>query len=67
MEQQVARHFEEEVADEEHARAEAVNGLAELEIVEHLQPGETDVHTVQVGDDVAEDQEWEKAPGDFRK
>ena len=29
MQQQVARHLEQEVADEEHAGAEAVDGLAE--------------------------------------
>ena len=64
MQQQVAWHFEEEVADEEHPRAESVDRFAEVKVLEHLQPRKPDVHTVQVGDDVAEHQEWQQPPGD---
>ena len=38
VQQHVARHFEEEVADEEHAGAEAVDRFAEPQVGEHLQP-----------------------------
>ncbi|KAG0731879.1 hypothetical protein G6F23_014872 [Rhizopus arrhizus] len=45
--QQVARHFEQEVADEEHAGAQAEHGFAEAQVLRHLQLGEADVDAVQ--------------------
>ena len=63
VQQQVARHFEQEVADEEHAGAGPIDGLTEPEVGEHLEPREPDVHPVQVRDDVTEHQEGEQPPG----
>ncbi|MNS87274.1 hypothetical protein D3C72_1212130 [compost metagenome] len=60
--QHVAWHFEQEVADKEDARAQAVDRFAELEVVQHLQFGEADVHAVQERRDVAHHQEWQQAP-----
>ena len=45
--------------------AEAVDRFAEMQIAEHLQPGEADVHAVEVGDHVAEHQKRKQPPGDF--
>ncbi|WP_238540867.1 hypothetical protein [Herbaspirillum sp. YR522] len=49
----VAGHFEDQVADEEDARPQAVDGVVELERIEHLQLGEADVDAVQVRHQVA--------------
>ncbi len=65
MHQHIARHLEQKVADEENARAQAVHRFAELQIVQHLQFGKTDVHAVQEGRDVAHHQEWQQTPRHF--
>ena len=49
--------FEDEVADEEQARAESEDGLAKVEIDVHLQLGEADVDAIEIRDDVADHQE----------
>ncbi len=46
FEQQVARNFANEVAEKENPRADAVDGLAELEVAQHLQFGEADIDAV---------------------
>ena len=61
LQDHVARHFEDEVADEEDARAEPVDRVAELQVVRHLQLGESDVDAVQERDDVAQEQEGDQA------
>ena len=65
LQDHVARHFEDEVADEEDACAEAVDGVAELQVSRHLQLGEADVDPVEKGDDVADEQERDQVPGDL--
>ena len=60
----VARDFEEEVADEENAGAQAVDRLAEPQIAQHLQFREADVHPIEIGRDVAGEQQRDQAPGD---
>ncbi|MNT22398.1 hypothetical protein D3C72_1577790 [compost metagenome] len=62
MHQQVAGHFEQEVADEEQPGAEAEYGFRELQVLGHLQLGEAHVHAIEVGDHVAEHQERHDAP-----
>ena len=61
VQRQVARDLEEEVADEEHARAEAVDGAGEAEVALELVLGERDVDPIQVGDHV-EDQQHRDEP-----
>lgn len=61
----VARHFKEEVTDEEDAGAEPVDGLAELEVVEHLQLGKAHVDAIEIRDHVAQQQERNQAPRHF--
>ncbi len=60
----VARDFEEEVSDEENAGAQAVDRLAEPQIAQHLQFREADVHPIEIGRDVAGEQQRDQAPGD---
>ncbi|MNK86877.1 hypothetical protein D3C87_1067990 [compost metagenome] len=65
LQQQVARHLEQEVADEENPRAQAVHGLAELQVLEHLELGEAHVDAVDPGQDEQEYEEWDQAHGDL--
>jgi hypothetical protein len=65
LQQQVAGHFEQEVADEEDAGAQAVDSLAELQVLQHLQLGEADVDAVYPGQDKEKDQKGDQAPGDL--
>jgi len=48
VEDEVAGDFEEEVAEEEDAGADAVDSFGEAEVGEHLQLGEADVDAVDV-------------------
>src|SRR3546814_7634540 len=48
VKEQVARHFEEEIAPEENARTERVDGIAKLQIAEHIKLGEADIDPIQV-------------------
>ena len=64
-EDQVARHLEQRVADEEDAGAEAVDGGAEAEVGVHLQRREADVDAVEPGDDVEQQQERQEPPPDL--
>ena len=61
----VARHFEQEIAEKEDARAEAVDGIAELQVARHLQLGEADVDAIEVGKEKAEHQDRQDAHGYF--
>jgi uncharacterized protein YhaN len=62
--QQVGRHLEQEIADEEDAGADAIHGIAELQVGLHLQLGEADIDAVQIGRDKAQEQERHEAPAD---
>ena len=64
MQDDVARDFEEEVSDEKHAGPKAVDRLAEVQIAQHLQFREADVHPIEIGRDVAGEQQRDQAPGD---
>jgi len=50
------------VADEEDAGAQAIHGFAQLQRVEHLELGETDVDAIQVIEEVADEDEGDQAP-----
>src|SRR5574337_460593 len=65
VEHHVARHFEEEVADEEDARGEAEGFAAERQVRIHLQRRIADVGAIQVGDDVEQEDEGHDPPGDL--
>ena len=60
---EVARHLEQKVAEEEDAGAEAVVERGQPERGVHLQRGETDVHAIEIGDEIQERRETESAGG----
>ena len=64
-EEQVAGNFHEEVGNEEDPCAQAIDGFGKLQIVGHLQFGETHVHPVQIGDEVAQQQQRQDSPRDL--
>ena len=45
----VAGHFKHQIADEKYPGAQPVHGLAERQVIEHLQLGKPHVDTVQIG------------------
>ena len=63
LKKEIARHLEEEIADEEDARPETVNRLAEIEVGQHRQLREADVHPVDPGEDKQKDQEADQPHG----
>jgi hypothetical protein len=65
LEDEVRGDLEQEVADEEHAGADSIHGIAEAEILLHLELREPDVHPIEVREDVAEEERGKKAPGDL--
>ena len=68
---QVARHLEQEVADEEQSGSQPVDRpehrLVDPEHFAQMQLGEAKVDPVDVSDDIAEEQEGDEAPVDRRK
>ena len=62
MQHHVAGNLEQEVADEEDARAEAVHRVGELQRLLHAQLGESDVDAVEIGRDVAQEQQRDQPP-----
>jgi hypothetical protein len=62
----VRGHLEQKIRKEEDARAEAKRRLGELEVGVHRQFGEADVHPIEIGDEIAEDQEGEESPRQLR-
>ena len=64
--QDVAGHFEDEVADEEYAAAETIDSGGETQHLVHGEGGEADIHPVEIGDEVACDQHRQQPAGDAR-
>jgi hypothetical protein len=54
---QIARHFEHAVADGKDPCADRVGLFAHVQVGEHLQPGETDVHAIEDVDEVEQAEE----------
>ncbi|MNT80782.1 hypothetical protein D3C72_2202960 [compost metagenome] len=54
MQQQIARDLKQEVAPEENAGAQGVDGITELQILQHDQFRESDVHPVEIGSHVTQ-------------
>ena len=65
VEQKVRGDLAGGVAEEEEARAEAVDGGAEVQVAVHLEGGEADVDAIHVGGAVAEGDEGNEAQGSF--
>ena len=61
LQQDVAGDFEEEIPDEEDAGPDSEGGVAQGQVLEHLQLGKADVHPVQVRENVAQEQKRNQA------
>jgi hypothetical protein len=61
FEQQIGRHLEDEIGDEEDAGAEAESGLRQAEILVHGERGKAHIDPVEIGDEVADDEEGYEA------
>src|ERR1019366_5629742 len=66
FEQQVGGHLEDEIRDEEDAGAEAERGLRQAKILVHRECGKAHIYPVQIGDEVADDEERYEPLRDFR-
>ncbi len=66
LEDQVARNFEQAIAEEEQAGGQAVAGSAETEFALELRRDKADVDAIDVGDDVADEGKWQEAAPDAR-
>ncbi len=64
VEDQVARDLEQAIAQEEQAAAQAVGGLAQAEVALQFLGGEADVHAIDVGDHVTDEDEGNQTPDD---
>ncbi|MOA23536.1 hypothetical protein D3C78_1441630 [compost metagenome] len=65
VQQQVAGNFEDEIAPEEHAGAQGVDSVAELQVAEHVELGESDIDPVEIGRDVAQQQDGQRTQDDL--
>ncbi|MNJ56735.1 hypothetical protein D3C77_522960 [compost metagenome] len=63
LQAQAAGYFEQHVADEEHARGQAVGSIAEAQFLLHLCLRKTDVDAIEVGEQEADDSQRHDAPG----
>ena len=63
MQNQVAGHLEQHVSDIEHAGAQTVDLFVEVEVFQHPQFRETDVHPIDDVDDVQQKQKRQKPAG----
>ncbi|MNS78099.1 hypothetical protein D3C72_1117010 [compost metagenome] len=66
VEEKVARHLEEEIADEEQRSAKAVGIFAEAQRIDHLQLGIADILAVDIGDEIKKAKKRHQPPGDLR-
>jgi hypothetical protein len=62
----VARHLEQEVREKEDAGRAAEHGGGEAQVLGHGGAGKAEVHAVEVGDEVADHQQRQQPPADFR-
>ena len=59
------RHLKRRITEEEDARPEAEGGRRKTQILVHGQRGEADIDAIEIGDEVAEDQEGHEALRDL--
>ena len=65
VQDQVARHFEQGITDEEHPGAEGEGGVTDIGIGLESLLGEPDVGAVEEGHDVHQQEKWEQPPGNL--
>src|SRR5271170_3353026 len=62
---EITRNLEKEIPEKKDTGAESVYAIAEFQVAHHLQFGKTDIHPVQVSDDVAKEHDRHNSPRDF--
>ena len=67
LEDQIARHFENRVADEEQSRAEAEHRFAESKLAIHLQRREADVDSIEVRHQIEHEQKRDQPASRLRQ
>ena len=67
LQHQVGGDFEHKVGEEEDTGAKPERGLGQADIMAHGELGETHVHPVEIGNEVAQDQEWQQPHRDAAK
>jgi hypothetical protein len=65
VQKQIRGHLEDEISEEEHAGPEAEHGRREAKRLVHGQRREADVDPVEIGDEIANNQERDQPPGDL--
>ena len=65
LHQQCAWNLQEQITDEEHANAEAEDVLRKPQCLAHAQLGKGHVRTIEVGDDVEQDDQRQHTPRDL--
>ncbi len=61
---QIARHFKNEITDEENSGAKTVGLRIDANRFVHLQSGKADIHPVDIANDISRQQKWHQPPGD---
>ncbi len=64
LERQIARHLEDEIADEEDAGAPGEDQRRELQIRIHGERGEAEIDAVEIGKEIGQHQKRDQPPGD---
>src|SRR5580698_7389537 len=57
FQEDVGGDFEQEISDEEQSRAQSESGFAQTERLVHVQLGEADIDAIEIGYEIAQDQE----------
>jgi len=64
FQRQIARHFEDEIADEEYAGAPGKDDRRELQFGVHGQRGEAEIDAIEIGKEVGQHQKRNEPPRD---
>eukprot|EP01022_Parablepharisma_sp_SALTPOND_P014695 TRINITY_DN2018_c0_g1_i2.p1 TRINITY_DN2018_c0_g1~~TRINITY_DN2018_c0_g1_i2.p1 ORF type:complete len:1935 (-),score=514.39 TRINITY_DN2018_c0_g1_i2:42295-48099(-) len=65
VQDQVGRHFKQEVADEEQPSAQAESGRRQAQLLVHRDGGEAHIDTIKKADEIKQHHEWNDAPHEF--
>ena len=62
LQEDVRRHFEDEISDEEQAGAEPEGRFTQAERLIHVKLGKADIDAIEIGHEIADDQERNQPP-----
>jgi hypothetical protein len=63
FQQEIRRHFEQEIAEEEDAGTQAIGSGRDVEVLTHGQGGKAHIGPVEIGNEVADDQKRDEPRG----